>query len=211
MGRFEEALGYLKRACAGWAGKVATPAYARALNELGEAERRNGASDDALASHQKALGILRGAGEEQNSLVAFTHYEIGEAWLAKGRYQASVDELTTALPLVVTPTSENAANTAVVLTALGEAYLGLHDVTRAAPPLERAVGLHANHPGDLADLARARFALARVLWTTGYRERAQQLAGQARDTYASASYFKTELDRVDNWIAAHGGTRAKTL
>jgi hypothetical protein len=64
--------------------------------------------------------------------------------------------------------------------------------------------MHASNPADPADLARTRFAFARVLWPTGERERAKELAGQARDTYARATYFNDELRRVNDWIAAHG-------
>jgi tetratricopeptide (TPR) repeat protein len=213
IGRFEEALKYLKLACASWekAGKLSSPEYAYALGYLGAAERKAGALDAALASHRKALGILLATLGEQHPDIGWIRYHIGEVWLAKGMYQASVDELTIALHLVDRPTDGNVATTAVVLTALGEAYFGLHDIARAAPPLERALALHASNPADPSDLARAQFALARVLWSTGNHERAQQLVSQARDTYASASYFKDELRRVDNWIAAHRGTRAKTL
>jgi tetratricopeptide (TPR) repeat protein len=203
MRRGDEALEYLRRARKNFenAGLASDPDYARILHNMGDAERSKGAYDAALTLYRRALDISVKAGGGPNDDDGITHSAIGEVYLAKGRYQAAVHELSNALPLVDTPTDSIEA--ASILTALGEAFLGLHDTARAAPPLERAVALHASDPGDPADRARAQFALARVRWATGDHDHARELAEQARATYASARWFKDDMRRIDDWIAAH--------
>jgi eukaryotic-like serine/threonine-protein kinase len=75
----------------------------------------------------------------------------------------------------------------------------------ARETLERAVALSTRVELAPPELARARFALARVLWQShGERPRALSLAREAQAAYApSAPAYAPRARAVRSWLSAH--------
>ncbi len=91
------------------------------------------------------------------------------------------------------------------LTSLGAARRGVGDPDEAVPLLTRALGLREKQPGDAAELAETRFALAQALWSrVDRRAQARDLATQARDGYASrGEVYAEDTQRVAHWLQTH--------
>jgi hypothetical protein len=84
-----------------------------------------------------------------------------------------------------------------------------NEVEDAVTHARRAVTLRETTASPSADLASARFVLARSLWAAN-RERssALELAAQARDGYREAGPGLAEsLAEVEAWLEAHAGSR----
>jgi hypothetical protein len=88
---------------------------------------------------------------------------------------------------------------------IGLIQLDVAGPAAAREPLERALKLRADHPGEPLRLALARFGLARAL-ASAEPERARTLATQARDGFASLGASASgDKDSVERWLgrAAH--------
>jgi eukaryotic-like serine/threonine-protein kinase len=81
---------------------------------------------------------------------------------------------------------------------IGHASGKLGRTARAVSSLERAEKLLAPTPAS-PDLAEARFDLAEVLWTSGARNRALALAGQAERGFGDPGHVR-ELGLVRRWL-----------
>ncbi|MFP2913548.1 tetratricopeptide repeat protein, partial [Pyxidicoccus sp. 3LFB2] len=95
---------------------------------------------------------------------------------------------------------------AMTLGLLGEALLEGGQPREARERLERAVALSTRLGMPPTDHARARFALARVLWRTRVeRPRALALAQEALEAYASSTpIYAPRAREVRAWLAVHG-------
>jgi hypothetical protein len=95
---------------------------------------------------------------------------------------------------------------AIDLLGLGVDFVGMGAPRRARAPLERAVAIFEREPREAAgaNLADARFALARALASEPRElERAQRLAGDARDFYRGLPRGRPrELDDIERWLEA---------
>jgi tetratricopeptide (TPR) repeat protein len=89
------------------------------------------------------------------------------------------------------------------LTGLGLAYLGEGRAAEAVPPLEEALRIRdeARTAPDL--LGEVRFGLARALWRRPVgRERARQLAREARADYSRVKTATAQVVEIDAWLRA---------
>jgi tetratricopeptide (TPR) repeat protein/tRNA A-37 threonylcarbamoyl transferase component Bud32 len=93
-----------------------------------------------------------------------------------------------------------------LLRSVAEDRLDEGQSDQAAALLGRALAIAEPGKTPYADLAAARFALARALWVAGAdHERARSLAGAARDGYRSDSWRdRRERRAIDAWLARHG-------
>src|SRR5207302_1048164 len=84
------------------------------------------------------------------------------------------------------------------LVGVGRCHLAMKAPEKALAPLERAVALREKSD-EQAELAEARFELARALWdgTPEAHDRSRQLAAQAREALHGAA----QAD-VDKWLAS---------
>ncbi len=92
------------------------------------------------------------------------------------------------------------------LVALGASALGLANVARALPVLERVNDIRAAKEPDPARRAEGRFMLARALWEQGQdRARARALAITARDEHRQSPDTPARtraLTEIDDWLAS---------
>ncbi|MFY0574117.1 tetratricopeptide repeat protein [Cystobacter fuscus] len=92
---------------------------------------------------------------------------------------------------------------------LGLALVEAGQVQEARELLERAVALSTRLELAPADVARVRFALARVLWSSrGERKRALALAREAQAAYqGDGSTHASRSREVRNWLAVREVSR----
>jgi tetratricopeptide (TPR) repeat protein/tRNA A-37 threonylcarbamoyl transferase component Bud32 len=90
------------------------------------------------------------------------------------------------------------------LAGIGVADVDLGRREQARGPLVRAEAILSARRGDVALTARARFALARVLWDAGETERARRLASDAGSAYLSlGSADPRDAQAVERWLGSH--------
>jgi tetratricopeptide (TPR) repeat protein len=131
-----------------------------------------------------------------------------------GRYQGAIADNRRALALYatiaadgdLTPTDKLAI--ADPLTDLGRDERLLDRPSDAIAPLERAIATHEAQESPPADIAGARFELARALWETGDRGRARKLAETSYAAWAEQARrlggsFAQRADEARDWLAKH--------
>jgi serine/threonine-protein kinase len=92
---------------------------------------------------------------------------------------------------------------------VGLALVELGRAGEAVATLERSLAIRDRVEGPPADLAEARFALARAIAETD-RKRAQSLATQALDAYRSPPLFgayEREAGSISTWLDTHAKNR----
>jgi len=182
------------------------PDVARSLNSITEAERRLGRYEDALTASRRAEAITARAYGPSATELALILSNQGELLVALGRPREAASKLEDAIARWPRPDTGESPTLSYPLTGLGQARLALGQAERAMAPLEHALRLREGAPGNAANLAETRFALARALWdAAGDRRRARRLAEEARDGYAHApdAEARSEHQRVDAWLSSH--------
>ena len=158
----------------------------------------------ALAIREKALG-------PDHASVAATLANLGSALVAQKRYAEGLVRLARRAiqEKAVGPSSHPVAS---MLTGIASAYNEKGEPEKARPFAERALAIYAAKGEGVSpiELADTRFHAARALWGSARdRERAVELATQARDAYAAeeGEYAKRALTAANGWLAARGGAR----
>jgi tetratricopeptide (TPR) repeat protein len=130
------------------------------------------------------------------------HNNLGDALRKLGRYAEAREHLAAALAMTEKNRGPDDVFVAAILVSLGQVALGRGEPAAAIPLFERAEAIGARQPRP-ADLADARFNLARALWEAGRdRARSLALARRARAGLAAAGEAKrAELAAVDAWLA----------
>jgi tetratricopeptide (TPR) repeat protein/predicted Ser/Thr protein kinase len=210
LGRPREAWEFFRRALADWQKRIGpSTETAMALEAMGNALVDQQRTSEALATYRQAEVECRRGGPSPQ-VCGLVQGGIGEALRQLGkpdealaRYQRSLQALEQAVgprhPLLVTP-----------LLGMGLVELSRNAAARAKPPLERALAIREAQPGDGAELAEVRFALARALWDDPHssaadRKRARELAVLARDAYDhQGGTLRRPLGQVNAWLARHG-------
>jgi tetratricopeptide (TPR) repeat protein/tRNA A-37 threonylcarbamoyl transferase component Bud32 len=205
LDRPAEALPLLERAFA-IQEKALGPGHAElghTLNVEGDTLRALHRSAEALPVFERAVEIRRAAFGPAHRYVAESIASQGDALMDLGRAQEAEARYREGLAIDEKARDADDPILAFELTGLGRAILAGRGPAAAVAPLERAVALRTAHPGDPAELAESRFALAQALWPSA-PERARALAEDARAGYASAGTAKAAaLAAVDGWLGAH--------
>jgi serine/threonine protein kinase/tetratricopeptide (TPR) repeat protein len=205
IGHFREALATLQEALG-----PRHPALADVLEELAEAQRGAGEIEDALATLNRALEVREPVArpiDQGRALVRIAEIEAAAGKLTEAREHFGQAER------VLEPVGAAAEGVlARALVGHGNLLLDEGKAGDAIEPLRRAVALHET-AGEPADLADARFTLARALWVEPKLHRsALELAREARRAYAAIGMSRTaELSSVQHWLDEHdphsgGGT-----
>lgn len=202
LGRLEEALEHLQRA-----DQLFRQQYgpdhrhvvsslnnlANTLNELG----RHAEAEERLT---EALGIARKNDNAQQ--IALSQVNLADTLQALGRHEEALPLLRRALEMDEAELGPSHPFVAEDLGGLATSLLALGRAAEAVPLLERAVEILTASDTGAAEVAEARFALARALAATGGdEERALRLARQARSAYREdQERFREELDEVNAWL-----------
>jgi tetratricopeptide (TPR) repeat protein len=170
---------------------------------VSEAERELGRLDAALTANRRGLGILEQALGATHPQLAGPLVDLGDVFRLQGDPKAALAAYRRAQSLVAK--SPERPEMAQALVGIGQLYLATNAAGAAVAPLQQAVALRENHPGDPVALADARFALAQALWQQGRdRPRAVRLATATQGLYAQAgARGHDRLSAVDQWLERH--------
>jgi tetratricopeptide (TPR) repeat protein len=143
--------------------------------------------------------------------VASALYNLGHVELRLGRVRPALTYLRRALEVREKALGAEHPRVALTLGLLGEALEKGGQPREARELLERAVTISTRVELPPHELARAHFALARVLWPShGERPRALSLAREAQSAYARSAPIYAPLAReVQSWLSAHDAPCAR--
>jgi eukaryotic-like serine/threonine-protein kinase len=176
---------------------ISLTALACALGELDRLQDALVAVDRAIAIDERCC--------EPNSRFAASLSDKAELLFRLGRIEEARRQFDRALKLV-REYPDGAGALAGALDGLGEIELAKGHPRAAIPHLERALRAYGRNALATALAANTRFSLAQALWASGGdRQRARQLATEARETFASGNRLKRERE-VATWLAGHRGS-----
>jgi len=207
QGKLDEALVQLERALVIYEKTVGEdhPDQSGTLNIIGRALIEQGRADEALVRLRRALAIGESA-LGTHTRVASTYNAIGIALHRLGERDEAKRHHLRALEIWEDALGEDHPELANALIELSRIALEERDFDTARAQAERAVTLREAGQHAAADLAEARFVLARSLWTDRVaRARARTLARAARETYErlDATRYEDERARVEQWLGEH--------
>jgi tetratricopeptide (TPR) repeat protein len=183
------------------------PDVALSRNNLGSVAMDAGRLREARAHFEEARALWEATLGPGHPKVASALYNLGQVELRLRRVRPALAHLRRALEVREKALGAEHPRVAQTLGLLGEALVEGAQLREAREPLERAVALSTRVELAPPELARARFALARVLWPSpGDRPRALSLAREAQEAYArSAPAYAPRAREVRSWLSAHGG------
>ncbi len=171
------------------------------ITDQGVAARAAGDRTRAAALAREALSILEHE-KTRRDLVALPLRLLGDLALDESRHRDALSYFQRALDAELPVFGSTGTDLAPSYTGIGEAALGIGNVTLALSSLERAVSLRQGHelPGEIE--GRTQFALARALWAQAVdRPRALALARQAKARFlAGAPRERRTAEVVDRWL-----------
>ncbi|PRQ05858.1 Serine/threonine-protein kinase PknB [Enhygromyxa salina] len=207
-GDFERARGYHERALAIWTQALgpAHPQTSYSLNHLGRVALEQGRYEDARDYHTRALAIREQALGPEHTLVADTLASLARLAEREGELDQALAHDERALAIYERSLGSRHPSVADALTDRGLVLLARGDEAEARASLERALAIYATgaSEGDASNLAKTRFALARVVAGASRRDRARarELAELARAAYAALGPKSArELAAVQAWLA----------
>lgn len=182
------------------------PDVALSRNNLGWVAMDAGRLADARAHFEAARELWEATLGPSHPKVASALYNLGEVELRLRRVRQALVHLRRALKVREQALGAEHPRVVQTLGLLGEALVEGGQLREAREPLERAVALSARVELAPPERARARFALARVLWQSrGERPRALALAREAQEAYArGAPSYAPRAREVQAWLSAHG-------
>jgi tetratricopeptide (TPR) repeat protein/predicted Ser/Thr protein kinase len=178
------------------------PDVALPLGNLAAVEQAQGHIDAATRDLERALKILEEVYGPDHPQVALTVHNLGEFARDRKDCTAAVAYYTRALTIFEKLGPEHPY---VALPTVGRAqcYVDMGRPKDGIVDAQRAVDIFTKQGGDPAQLAEAKFALARSLWAANTdRPRALALAQEARKAFAAAGPLGVPaLKEIDAWIA----------
>jgi len=158
----------------------------------------------AVALRERALAVAEAGQGTDNIYSAATLDNLASDYTALGRYEDARAAYQRSSATKLRDLGPDHAAHVVSELGLGKLELLQHDPTAAITHFERAVALTTGGPVP-AELAEARFGLARALWSSSRdRGRARELAGEAaealRDPTLGADALRTEIEA---WLSQH--------
>jgi tetratricopeptide (TPR) repeat protein/predicted Ser/Thr protein kinase len=162
-----------------------------------------GASDEALEHFRKSLTILEAKHGPEHPTVLAVRMDMAAVLRDQGQTEQAIEQFRSALELLeakgnLTHSFSNG------LVDYGLALFQHQELASAREQLERALSLDEEQGRQGVELARARFALARVLWASGEQERARELATEAQAGYREGGQFGARgLADVEAWLREH--------
>lgn len=159
-----------------------------ALSDLGD----HAAARTAIA---RALAIRHAAHKPDHPDIAESYALLAKNELRAGKVRAGSEAIAKALAVLDAPAPPNKVLLGQALTTRGNLLLAGRETGKALADFERALTVFAEVPPSPRDLAEARVGAARAIFAMpkGDRERAKQLATQAKETLAN-EHAQRELE-----------------
>ncbi|MGH1345952.1 MAG: tetratricopeptide repeat protein [Nannocystales bacterium] len=164
-----------------------------AQQKYAEARRHD---ERALAISQKSLG-------PNHPMVASILNNLGHGLMAEGDYEQARGYLERAVRVDEQTRGADHPAVAYPLSSLAKVALAEGDFEGARAHAERALSIRESHPVAPEQLAKARFILARALWSEpSQRDRARALAAQALDALVEVGGPHEDIRaEVEGWLA----------
>jgi tetratricopeptide (TPR) repeat protein len=204
IGKPREAMEQFAQALAIWEKRLG-PSFETtvALNNMGLAQLDLDEPAEGLRYFMRAQEVCEHALGPRHSWCGKNLEGLGEAYRLLGKPDAALDCFVRALAIVEAAHGPKNPQVVPSLLGLGRVELGHHAWANARAPLERALAIRQEEPGDGVELADVRFGLAQALWASD-RVHARELAAQARESYVKAgTRRRKELVEATDWIAQH--------
>jgi tetratricopeptide (TPR) repeat protein len=210
LGKPNEAVEHLERALA--VNQAALPendpTLAANVYALGLAHETAGRDAAALEAMRRALAMREAMLGPAHVDVGINHCAIGRVQLKLGRTREALAELQHGLAIIDTAVGPASPRRAEALIPLAELGLAIGAPALAIAPLEEAVDGWGGAV-DPVVRARAKFALAKLLWEAGRgpeHGRAIDLAEDARFALSKAGEgLEDEKARIGDWLAERDG------
>ncbi|HEX5751364.1 MAG TPA: serine/threonine-protein kinase [Archangium sp.] len=185
------------------------PDVALSRNNLGSVELDAGNLDEARAHFEVARELWEAALGPNHPKVASALHNLGHVELRRHRVRQALVYLRRALAMREKALGAEHPRVVQTLGLLGAALVEGGQPQEARELLERAVALSTRLELAPVDVARVRFALARVLWSSpGERERAMTLAREAQAAYERGKSTHAAWSReVRDWLATRAVSR----
>ncbi|RKG60207.1 hypothetical protein D7V80_35935 [Corallococcus sp. CA054B] len=182
------------------------PDVALSRNNLGSVALDAGRLREAREHFEAARELWEATLGPAHPKVASALYNLGHVELRLGRARPAIACLRRALTVREAALGAEHPRVVPTLGLLGEALWTAGQPREAREQLERAVTLSTRLEVAPEDHARARFALARVLWPTrAEQRRALALAREALEAYSRSSpIYAPRVREVRAWLSAHG-------
>jgi tetratricopeptide (TPR) repeat protein len=193
------------------------PEVAASLNALGEVARLRGHDDEAAGFYLRAYEIYERALGPGYPRLAHPLSNLGLVRHRQGRYQEAADFFHRAWIVWEQALGPEHIEVAYPLIGLAASYLELGRAADALSLAERALRLRTQTRVPPAELAEARFMVARALMATARAtgrtvgtsasvQRALELARQAADGFDGVRSSELQLDReqIEDWLSANG-------
>jgi eukaryotic-like serine/threonine-protein kinase len=205
LDRPKEAIVQYRLALADWKGRIGPgKETVTALSNTGEAELALGQPQAALRDFQESLAMCEKGLGAAHPLCARATGWVGECERQLGKLGEASSWFARALTAGEKALGPKHPQLTQALLGMGRVALARNAPASATAPLERALQILGNEPGEGLTAPDLRFALAQALWATGDRTRALALATQAREAYALAGApGKRPFADAGAWIAKH--------
>jgi tetratricopeptide (TPR) repeat protein len=176
------------------------------LTNAAIASIRLGHLDAAEALLEEALALLEDLYGPNHPIASPPHYYLGELFARRGEPARALAEFQRAYDRFEGAGLAETSFGAIALTGVARGLLDLGRAGEARERLERCLARLEGWAGNPAQLAVARFELARAqVATGGDRRRALLLAGQAREALERIGAARAyDLERVEGWLASVG-------
>jgi serine/threonine-protein kinase len=174
------------------------PNDAQVLENLGTTLLHLGKNTAAKERFERALAIFEAAARPDRVRVGTCHAELGRIELRLGHLDAAERLLVESKSTLDSVGGEARVDVGRAILGLAELRLARHQADLAVVELTRDLPRgSARFVGDL------KLTLAEALWQAGReRERARELAGEARDHFASVGH-SPGLERATRWLVDH--------
>jgi len=170
---------------------------------LGNLYRDKKSYDRAIEHHRKALEIKKGKLSKDHKELGFSTDNLAEDYRHAGQHERALELFGQTIALVERTEGDNSRRLSFALAGIGMVKLAQGDLAGARSRLDRAVALDEQHDTSDQSSARARFALARVLWAEGAESRALELARAAeRGLAEDERSYPNRLPEIREWLAA---------
>lgn len=202
----DRALQILRRALEVWERALGPdhPNVATSLANIGTLLARRDEYDAALRALERALAIReQSLGPDHPDLAASLH-NIGGLHRIRGDEDEALHYFERALAVRTAGLGIDHPDTAISFQSMAAVHEERGELEAAAGAYAKALDIRERTEGTPLDLARTRFALARVLRRLGREsDRSLELALQARDAYVTLGEpARSRLDEVEAWLDA---------
>jgi tetratricopeptide (TPR) repeat protein/predicted Ser/Thr protein kinase len=177
------------------------PAVALPLSNLGSLSQAMGMYDDATKYHLRALKILEEVQGTETTDVGLVLYSLAVSANGRENYKGALPYYERALKIFEKAAPDHPM-VGLALVGLADCHEEVGEAAQAVGEGERGLALVLKGSSDPVQLALARYALAKALWSSNRdRPRARALMAEARKGFEAGGLLALNgLVAVDNWF-----------